>query len=355
MTSLDNKIIGQSKPAVELKKMIGLIATSSSPVIVNGPTGSGKELVAEAIHDESRRKGNFIALNCAAIPSELIEAELFGFEKGAFTGALKTTMGKFEQANRGTLFLDEIGDMPFGVQTKLLRVLENSIISKVGSSKEVKLDVRIICATHKNLEFLVEDNSFREDLLFRLNVFPISVPSLNERSDDIPDLLNHFLKLKTRVDNTKRPNFDHTAIEALKSYVWPGNIREVRNVVERSLIFFPNSKVNGDDVNKYLISVDSGVINRTEEQTEIWSEFDELGFEDPDDKERQTTSPPKPEDFAKWFETNNSVDLRALLRDIEIVFIETALDRNDGNTSEAAKDLKLLRTTLIEKVKKYSL
>ena len=127
MTSLDNKIIGQSKPAVELKKMIGLIASSSSPVIINGPTGSGKELVAEAIHEESRRKGNFVALNCAAIPSELIEAELFGFEKGAFTGALKTTLGKFEQANKGTLFLDEIGDMPFGVQTKLLRVLENSI------------------------------------------------------------------------------------------------------------------------------------------------------------------------------------------------------------------------------------
>ena len=356
MTSLDNKIIGQSKPAVELKKMIGLVASSGSPVIINGPTGSGKELVAEAIHDESRRKGNFIALNCAAIPSELIEAELFGFEKGAFTGALKTTMGKFEQANKGTLFLDEIGDMPFGVQTKLLRVLENSIISKVGSSKEVKLDVRIICATHKNLEFLVEDNSFREDLLFRLNVFPISVPSLNERSDDIPDLVNHFLKLKTKTENTKRPNFDNTAIKALKDYAWPGNIREVRNVVERSLIFFPNTMVNGEDVNKYLLSVDSGVINRTEEQSEIWSEFDELGLQDPEESsEDQNTSPPKPEDFAKWFETNNSVDLRALLRDIEIVFIEAALDRNSGNTSEAAKDLKLLRTTLIEKVKKYSL
>ena len=356
MTSLDNKIIGQSKPAIELKKVIGLVASSGSPVIINGPTGSGKELVAEAIHDESRRKGNFIALNCAAIPSELIEAELFGFEKGAFTGALKTTMGKFEQANRGTLFLDEIGDMPFGVQTKLLRVLENSIISKVGSSKEVKLDVRIICATHKNLEFLVEDNSFREDLLFRLNVFPISVPSLNERSDDIPDLVNHFLKLKTKTENTKRPNFDNTAIKALKDYAWPGNIREVRNVVERSLIFFPNTMVNGEDVNKYLLSVDSGVINRTEEQAEIWSEFDELGLQDPEENPvDRDTKPPKPEDFSKWFETNNSVDLRALLRDIEIVFIETALDRNNGNTSEAAKDLKLLRTTLIEKVKKYSL
>ena len=356
MTSLDNKIIGQSKPAVELKKMIGLIASSGSPVIINGPTGSGKELVAEAIHDESRRKGNFVALNCAAIPSELIEAELFGFEKGAFTGALKTTMGKFEQANKGTLFLDEIGDMPFGVQTKLLRVLENSIISKVGSSKEIKLDVRIICATHKNLEVLVDDNSFREDLLFRLNVFPIAVPSLTDRSDDIPDLVHHFLKQKTKTDITKTPNFDDTAIKALKEYGWPGNIREVRNVVERSLIFFPNSVINGDDVNKYLLSVDSSVINRTEEQAEIWSEFDQIGAQQLNGYEKEISSfPPKPEDFAKLFDTNNSIDLRALLRDIEIVLIEAALDRNSGNTSEAAKDLKLLRTTLIEKTKKYSL
>ena len=356
MTSLDHKIIGQSKPAIELKKMIGLIASSGSPVIINGPTGSGKELVAEAIHEESRRKGNFVALNCAAIPSELIEAELFGFEKGAFTGALKTTMGKFEQANKGTLFLDEIGDMPFGVQTKLLRVLENSIISKVGSNKEIKLDVRIICATHKNLELLVDNNSFREDLLFRLNVFPISVPSLSNRSEDIPDLLDHFLTIKTKTEIIKKPSFDESALEALKDYDWPGNIREVRNVVERSLIFFPNSVVNGEDVKKYLLSVNSGVISRTEEQAEIWSEFDGLGLPDAAKPAEESNSvPPKPEDFAKWFETNNSVDLRALLRDIEIVFIEAALDRNDGNTSEAAKDLKLLRTTLIEKVKKYSL
>ncbi|MEK9569429.1 MAG: sigma-54 factor interaction domain-containing protein, partial [Paracoccaceae bacterium] len=167
--SIEEKIIGQSQPAIELKKMIGLVGSSNSPVIINGPTGSGKELVAEAIHEESRRKGNFVALNCAAIPSELMEAEIFGFEKGAFTGALKTTMGKFEQAHKGTLFLDEIGDMPFGLQTKLLRVLENSVISRVGSNKEIKLDVRIICATHKNLDALVNENVFREDLLFRLN------------------------------------------------------------------------------------------------------------------------------------------------------------------------------------------
>ena len=355
MSAIDSKIIGQSKPAIELKKMIGLVSSSNSPVIIIGPTGSGKELVAEAIHEESRRKGNFVALNCAAIPSELMEAEVFGFEKGAFTGALKTTIGKFEQADRGTLFLDEIGDMPFGLQTKLLRVLENSMISRVGSNKEIKLDVRIICATHKNLNELVETNVFREDLLFRLNVFPVSVPSLKNRSSDIPDLVQHFLNIKTRADKSKRPHFQETAIEALKSYEWPGNIREVRNVIERSLIFFPSQSVSGEDVNQYLISVNNSVITRSEEQQAIWSEFDELGDLPTASEDEKAKSLPTPQDFINWFETNNSVDLRSLLRDIEIVFIESALNRNNGNTSEAAKDLKLLRTTLIEKVKKYGL
>jgi sigma-54 specific flagellar transcriptional regulator A len=356
MTSLDAKIIGRSKPAIELKKMISLVAGSDSPVIIKGPTGSGKELVAEALHDESRRKGDFIALNCAAIPSELMEAEIFGFEKGAFTGAIKTTLGKFEQAHKGTLFLDEIGDMPPALQTKLLRVLENSTISRVGSTKEIKLDVRIICATHKDLDVLTKENIFREDLLFRLNVFPIEVPSLKARSNDVPALIDHFVKIKTKGDLTRAPKFQKDAIEALKKYHWPGNIREVRNVVERSIMFFPAQSVSGEDVNNYLIRVNSGVINRAQEQNAIWSEFEQLSlFSEKASKAEENSAPPTPTDFARWFDTNNSVDLRTLLRDIEIVLIEAAMNRNDNNTSEAAKDLKLLRTTLIEKVKKYGL
>jgi len=356
MTSLDAKIIGRSKPAIELKKMISLVAGSDSPVIIKGPTGSGKELVAEALHDESRRKGDFIALNCAAIPSELMEAEIFGFEKGAFTGAIKTTLGKFEQAHKGTLFLDEIGDMPPALQTKLLRVLENSTISRVGSTKEIKLDVRIICATHKDLDLLTKENIFREDLLFRLNVFPIEVPSLKARSNDVPALIDHFVKIKTKGDLTRAPRFQKDAFEALKKYHWPGNIREVRNVVERSIMFFPAQSVSGEDVNNYLIRVNSSVINRAQEQNAIWSEFEQLSlFSEKASKTETNATPPTPTDFARWFDTNNSVDLRTLLRDIEIVLIEAAMNRNDNNTSEAAKDLKLLRTTLIEKVKKYGL
>ena len=355
MTSLDAKIIGQSKSTVDLKKMIALVSASDSPVIINGPTGSGKELVAEALHHESRRKGNFVALNCAAIPSELMEAEVFGFEKGAFTGALKTTQGKFEQANKGTLFLDEIGDMPAALQTKLLRVLENSIITRVGGNKDIKLDVRVICATHKNLDELVKEKIFREDLLFRLNVFPIDVPALVERREDIPDLINHFLNQRKRMDQNSIPYFDKDAFDALKNYSWPGNIREVRNVVERAIMFFPAQKITSNDVNEYLLKVNLDVINRKDEQTAIWEEFDTIAKIENTDSSSKQGYIPVPTDFSNLFQKQNAVDLRRLLRDIEIVLIEAAMDRNNGNTSEAAKDLKLLRTTLIEKVKKYGL
>ena len=222
MSDLNSKIIGNSTLAVELKKMIQLVAGSNAPVIINGATGTGKELVAEALHDESRRKGKFVALNCAAIPSELMEAELFGFEKGAFTGAIKTSKGKFELANKGTLFLDEIGDMPESLQTKLLRVLESSTISRVGASSELKLDVRVVCATHKDLAKLVKENIFREDLFYRLNVFPIKVPTLKERASDIPILIEHFKNKSARARNSKPPIFTEDAMRAFLNMIGPG-------------------------------------------------------------------------------------------------------------------------------------
>jgi sigma-54 specific flagellar transcriptional regulator A len=356
MSNLDSKIIGSSRLAVELKKMIQLVASSNAPVIINGATGTGKELVAEALHDESRRKGNFVALNCAAIPSELMEAELFGFEKGAFTGAIKTSKGKFELANKGTLFLDEIGDMPESLQTKLLRVLEGSTISRVGASAEIKLDVRVVCATHKDLAKLVKDNIFREDLLYRLNVFPIKVPTLKERASDIPKLIEHFINKSASARNSSPPIFTEDALRALSEYDWPGNIREIRNVIERSMVFFPAKQIDNNDVDNFLIRVNSGVIDRAEEQSDIWQEFDNLGTSlATNQPQNSAKNPPSPQDFSSWFDTHNSVDLRTLLRDIEIVLIEAALNRNSNNTSEAAKDLKLQRTTLIEKSKKFGL
>ena len=357
MTPLDKKIIGQSPAAIQLKKMIALIAPSDAPAIIFGATGSGKELVAEALHEESRRKGRFVTINCAAIPKELIEAEIFGFEKGAFTGAVKSSIGKFEQAQKGTLFLDEIGDMPADLQTKLLRVLENSVISKVGSSSEIKLDVRILCATHKNLNEMVASNRFREDLLFRLNVFPIEVPGLSQRHEDIPEIIEHFIEKKnSQSGSSTYPVFDNKALEVLQNYDWPGNIREVRNIVERAVVFFPKAKITEEDVKKYLLRIANDVVSRAEGQEAIWSELDELGTQmSSDEAITPDKDPPSPKDFANWFDRNNSVDLRSLLRDIEIVFIEAAMNRNGGNTSEAAKDLKLIRTTLIEKIRKYGI
>ena len=356
MSQIDTKIIGSSEAASNLKQMIAMIAPSDSAVIINGPTGAGKELVAEALHDGSRRKGHFIAVNCAAIPKDLMEAELFGYEKGAFTGAIKTTQGKFEQANAGTLFLDEIGDMSLDLQSKLLRILENSCVTRVGGNKATKVNVRVICATHKDLGKLVSNNEFRDDLFFRLNVFPIQVPSLVDRLDDIPDLIEHLLNnSKSHHIKNSKTRFSKNGISALMKYNWPGNIRELRNIMERAAVFYPGQEIDEEKVNKSLLNINATyVLNSQNEVDNIWESLDQLGGSSRGDTD-QKVLPPSPTDFATLFEFNNSIDLRRLLQDIEIVLIESAMNRNAGNTSEASRDLKLQRTTLIEKIKKFGL
>ena len=356
MTVMYSKLVGSSEATMRLKKLISMVAPSNSAVIIQGQTGVGKELVAESVHDASRRKGKFVAVNCAAIPRDLMEAELFGYEKGAFTGAIKTTPGKFEQANKGTLFLDEIGDMNLELQSKLLRVLENSIVTRVGGRTDIQLDVRVVCATHKDLSVLVTQNKFREDLLFRLNVFPIQVPPLRERLDDIPEIVNHFLKSNHSASATVAPiGFDEGGLEALSTYEWPGNIRELKNILERAKVFFPGQNINHEQVTQTLLGFDqNSFFNQAEESQNIWSTLDELGGAERG-HETKDIAPPAPKDFSRLFDTANSVDVRRLLRDIEITLIEKALERNAGNTSEAAKDLHLQRTTLIEKIKKYGL
>ena len=355
MSDIDKKIIGGSEAANNLKQMISLIAPSDSAVIINGPTGAGKELVAEALHDESRRKGRFIAVNCAAIPKDLMEAELFGYEKGAFTGAIKTTHGKFEQADSGTLFLDEIGDMSLDLQSKLLRILENSSVTRVGGSKETKVNVRVVCATHKDLASLVSQKAFRDDLFFRLNVFPIQVPSLLDRLEDIPDLIEHLLNnSKSRHFKNSNTSFAQSGLDALQKYDWPGNIRELRNIIERAAVFYPGQEIDDEKVRKSLININASYVLSRQETDDIWESLDDLGGVTRGQTD-QKASPPSPADFSSLFEYSNSIDLRRLLRDIEIVLIESAMNRNAGNTSEASKDLKLQRTTLIEKIKKYGL
>jgi DNA-binding NtrC family response regulator len=245
------EIVGESKALKEVVEMADRVAKTDARVLITGANGTGKELVARRIHDQSNRSaGPFIEVNCAAIPSELIESELFGHEKGAFTSAVKQHMGKFEQANGGTLFLDEIGDMSLSAQAKVLRVLQESIISRVGGDKHIKVDVRVVAATNKNLSSEIAENNFREDLYHRLSVILIRVPSLNERLEDIPLLANHFIQIICDEYGMPAKIITDEAIAELQKIKWTGNIREFRNVIER-LIILCDQIITEKDVLKF--------------------------------------------------------------------------------------------------------
>lgn len=246
------QMIGESPALQKIQDMIAKVATSDARVLITGPNGAGKELVAHAIHAQSERsKGPMIEVNCAAIPSELIESELFGHVKGSFTGAIKDKQGKFELANNGTIFLDEIGDMSLIAQAKVLRALQESKVSPVGSDKEIKVDVRVLAATNKNMQEEIQKGRFREDLYHRLSVIEIYVPPLDERKEDIKLLVAHFAKAISNEHGTALKEFDDEAIKALESYSWTGNIRELRNVVER-LIILGSNPVSAADVESFV-------------------------------------------------------------------------------------------------------
>lgn len=246
--SKNYEMIGESMAISVIKEMIEKVAPTDARVLITGSNGTGKELVAHWLHEKSARSGGpFIEVNCAAIPSELIESELFGHVKGAFTSAIRDRAGKFEAANKGTIFLDEIGDMSLSAQAKVLRVLQESKISRVGTDKDIKVDVRVIAATNKDLKKEIEENRFREDLYHRLAVILIKVPALNDRRDDIPILIGHFTKKIIAEQGIASKTFSEEAVQLLKSYDWTGNIRELRNVVER-LIILGGKEVSEDDV-----------------------------------------------------------------------------------------------------------
>ena len=247
-----NDMVGESEAIVQVKEMIEKVAPTDARVLVTGPNGSGKELVARWIHDNSKRaNGPLVEVNCAAIPSELIESELFGHEKGSFTSAIKQRLGKFELAEGGTLFLDEIGDMSLSAQAKVLRALQENKITRVGGDKEITVHVRIVAATNKDLKKEIEANKFREDLYHRLSVIVIKVPALNDRKEDIPLLTEKFLEDIAEEHGAKKKNIDAKALEALKKYNWTGNIRELRNVIER-LVIMSGSEISEEDVKKHL-------------------------------------------------------------------------------------------------------
>lgn len=347
-TKLFRSLVGRSEGIAQVRHLISQVAKSDATVLILGQSGTGKEVVARNIHYISdRRDGPFIPVNCGAIPAELLESELFGHEKGSFTGAISARKGRFELAEGGTLFLDEIGDMPLQMQVKLLRVLQEKVFERVGGSKAINTDVRVIAATHRELETMIANGEFREDLFYRLNVFPVEMPALCERKDDIPLLLQ---ELVSRVYNEGRGRvrFTQRAIESLKEHSWSGNVRELSNLVERLTILYPGGLVDVNDLPiKYRhIDVPEYQVQVSEEELErdaLASIFsDEVSVDIPEGRFPSELPP-------------EGVNLKDLLAELEIDMIRQALDQQDSVVARAAEMLGIRRTTLVEKMRKYGM
>ncbi len=353
---LNDMIDGESAETKSMKNLIAMVSQTDSTALILGETGTGKDIVAQAIHKCSKKKGPFVTVNCAAIPSELLESELFGHEKGSFTGADKQRKGRFEQSSGGSLFLDEIGDMPLPLQAKLLRAIESRSIQRVGGADDIKIDLRLICATHRDLEKKVESGEFRADLFFRINVLPINVPSLAERRTDIPNLQEKLLS-NLNLEEFAKPIFTPDAITALTKHNWPGNIRELKNVIERACIIFPGKEITSSNVYENLLRLK--VPSVAEEQDALWEMTSDLSGIANIHQADYSNSPedylPHPKNYKNWFSFYDEIDLRRHLQDVEIVLIEEALEQTNNKVALAADKLKLRRTTLIEKMKKYSI
>ncbi len=332
-------LVGKSSGMRQVRQLIEQVADSDANVLVLGESGTGKEVVAKSLHYlSSRRDKPFVPVNCGAIPKDLLESELFGHEKGAFTGALTTRQGRFEIAEGGTLFLDEIGDMPMPMQVKLLRVLQERTFERVGSNKSISTNVRVIAATHRNLEDNIADGSFREDLFYRLNVFPIEMPSLRERPEDIPLLANELI---LRLQKMGRDVFQVTpsAFSSLSRYPWPGNVRELANLMERLAIMFPEGVVDYDDLPlKYQLE---GV---APDESFAMPELEEAPVEVPQAGGVSDNTLPA-----------DGLDLKEHLAELEKAYIQQAMDAAEGVVAHAAKLLGMRRTTLVEKMRKYGL
>jgi len=404
--SASTPILGQSSATQALRQLARTVATSASTTLVTGESGTGKELVAQALHQQSpRAEGRFVPINCGAIPRELIESELFGHRKGAFTGAVADRMGRFELAHGGTLFLDEIGDLPMDMQVKLLRVLQERCILPVGASREVPVDVRVVAATHKNLEQEVQEGRFREDLYYRINVLPIRTTPLRERPQDLTELLN-FYASKHALPGTRPLSFAPAMLEMLAAYRWPGNVRELENLVDRFSTLFPGQRIDCHTVPSCMLPaglVELQVQRLGQEQEAFWisetaaptlGDFKSEAFSEPEAAMAASFDPVlhamaladaheqvvpvhaavlrRPVASASNDEINaveeaillaqgiqtlppEGMSLKQHLVDVERSLIEQALSRTQGNVSRTAKLLQLQRTTLIEKINKYEL
>ncbi len=328
MLAFRSPLVGESPAFEQVIRTIEKISQTDSTVLITGESGTGKELVARAIHENSTRADKpLVTVNCGAIPAELLEAELFGHIKGAFTGAIQNRVGRFELANGGTIFLDEVGELPLHLQVKLLRVLQTRQFEAVGSSKTMEVDVRIICATNRNLEEAIEKREFREDLYYRLNVIPVKIPSLRERKSDIPVLIQHFVKQFNEVTGHSVEAPSGQIMEALAAYDWPGNIRELENLMERMVILKGQGTVDLGDLphrifQQYAESRPAGAGALSE-----W-------------------------EFPRMVLPNSGVDLRNIVAAFENHLIDQALARTNNNKNRASELLQMNRTTLVEKLRK---
>ena len=327
---LDRTIIGQSQPMQRIYKVLGKIAPSDVTVLIYGESGTGKELIARAIHFNSPRLGKpFIALNCAAIPRELLESELFGHEKGAFTGATDKKIGKFEQAKDGTLFLDEIGDMPLELQAKLLRVLQEKEITRTGGSATIQVNARIVAATNQDLKEKVQNKEFREDLYYRLNVVPLELPPLRERREDIPSLVDFFLAKAGEDYGTAATGLTKEAMNLLYNYAWPGNVRELENIIQRAALLSPDALLNAADFPSLVIGHTSSGNNASLEgliNQKLQSSLAQIDLQD----------------------MNNLYDM--VLHQMERPLINIVLEKTRGNQVKAAEVLGINRNTLRKKI-----
>ena len=369
--------IGASAGAEAIRHLIERVASSAATVLITGESGTGKELVARALHDQSDRSGgNFVPINCAAIPKDLLESELFGHRKGAFTGAMADRIGRFELAHGGTIFLDEIGDLSLDMQVKLLRVLQERTVDPVGGLKSVAVDVRVVAATHRDLEAEIEAGRFREDLYYRLNVLPLNTPALRQRAQDVPALLAHFathFAAKGQTPITFTPEF----IEALKDYAWPGNVRELSNLVDRFNTLFNGQLLSLASVPSSLLPKGLRAIQADRVSTPIVDSLEIVAPLNMKDAYHSANAdvmnpfanpaPPLAMDLHNEVEDiimlaqglpslpPEGLSLKDRLADIERDLIVQALARTDGNVSQTARLLNLQRTTLIEKLNKYDL
>jgi len=334
---LFRSLVGTSRHIQAVRAMMAQVADKDVTVLIVGESGTGKEVVARNLHYHSpRRDKPFVPVNCGAIPAELLESELFGHEKGAFTGAINSRAGRFEMAEGGTLFLDEIGDMPLHMQVKILRVLQEKTFERVGGNKTFQTDVRIIAATHRNLEEMIEKGQFREDLYYRLNVFPIEMPSLKDRAEDIPLLIN---ELVSRMESEKRGSirFNSAAILSLCNHSWPGNVRELANLVERMAIMHPYGVIGVQDLPpKYR-------------HVQIEEDF-------PVEEVRESSGGPNVVSMSdRVLLPENGIDLKEYINGLEQSLIQQALDDSGGVVARAAERLAMRRTTLVEKMRKYGM